>query len=148
MRAAPDVLVVDAGILISAVLGRSAAMVQAVGEQLRLMTSDRALEEAARRVALGMRRPDLLPDLAALTAQIEVIPVANLPTMAMAGPFLRDASPSRNGSTSDAHILALAWATNAEIWSHDRDFAGTGVASWSTINLVRGLEERAGRAGD
>jgi predicted nucleic acid-binding protein len=59
-----------------------------------------------------------------------------LPSAAIA---LRDSIPSRNGSTNDAHILALAWSANAEIWSHDRDFAGTGVASWSTLNLLTAL---------
>jgi predicted nucleic acid-binding protein len=135
--------VVDASILISAVLGRSAVLVQMAGEQVSLITSDRALEEAARRVALGMRRPELLPALAALAAQIEVVPVAR-PTTALASHFLRDANQSRNGSTTDAHLLALAWEANADVWSHDRDFAGTGVASWSSINLVRTLDERTG----
>jgi predicted nucleic acid-binding protein len=142
VRTVPDALVVDAGILISAVLGRSTALVQTVGERVSLITSDRALEEAARRVALGMRRPELLAALAGLAAQVEVVPVAHR-TMALAGQFLRDASPSRNGSTTDAHILALAWEAEADVWSHDRDFAGTGVASWSSINLARALDERA-----
>ena len=51
----------------------------------------------------------------------------------------RDGTPSRNGSVRDAHLLALAWDANADIWSHDRDFAGTGVATWSTLNLLRSL---------
>jgi len=54
---------------------------------------------------------------------------------------LRDAVGSRNGSTKDAHVLALAWEVLADIWSADRDFAGTGVASWSTPNLLRALDE-------
>jgi hypothetical protein len=33
----------------------------------------------------------------------------------------------------------LAWSTDADIWTTDRDFAGTGVATWSTPNLVRAL---------
>ncbi|HEY1426969.1 MAG TPA: PIN domain-containing protein [Caulobacteraceae bacterium] len=143
MRAVPDALVVDAGILISALLGRSATVVQRVGASIALVASDRAIEEAARRVALGMRRPDLLAGLAELTAQLDVVPVANLTVaMTVAAQFLRDANQSRNGSTADAHIVALAWETDADVWSHDRDFAGTGVASWSTINLVRGLADR------
>ena len=138
MRAVPEVLVVDTSILISAVLGRSTAVLNAVGLDVVLITSDRAFEEAARRIALGMRRPDLLSTLAALVAQIEVVQAEELaPTIAAAAEFLRDANQSRNGATTDAHILALAWRANADVWSHDRDFAGTGVASWSTINLVR-----------
>jgi hypothetical protein len=56
---------------------------------------------------------------------------------------LRDAVPSRNGSITDAHVLALAWSIDADMWTADRDFAGTGVASWSTPNLIRGLTEVA-----
>jgi hypothetical protein len=29
------------------------------------------------------------------------------------------------------------------VWTTDRDFAGTGVESWSTPNLIRGLTEAA-----
>jgi predicted nucleic acid-binding protein len=36
-------------------------------------------------------------------------------------------------------LLALAWSLDADIWTTDRDFAGTGVASWSTPNLIREL---------
>ncbi len=55
---------------------------------------------------------------------------------------LRDGAASRNGSIRDAHVLALAWDTGADIWTTDRDFAGTGVATWSTPNLMRALAER------
>jgi hypothetical protein len=60
---------------------------------------------------------------------------------------LRDAVPSRNGSTrdapGDANVFALAWSVEADAWTTDRDFAGTGVASWSTPNLMRALIEGA-----
>ena len=138
MSAVPGALVVDTSILISAVLGRSTSVLTALGEAVALVTTERALEEAARRLALGMRRPDLLAALEALVTQIEVIQMTQLDaTLALASDFLRDANQSRNGATADAHILALAWPADADVWSHDRDFAGTGVASWSTLNLVR-----------
>lgn len=56
---------------------------------------------------------------------------------------LRNAVASRDGSTSDAHILALAWTYDADIWSHDRDFAGTGWPSWSNANLAAALTDEA-----
>lgn len=56
---------------------------------------------------------------------------------------LRNAVASRNGSMSDAHILALAWTYEADIWSHDRDFAGTGWPSWSNANLAAALADEA-----
>lgn len=54
---------------------------------------------------------------------------------------LRLAVASRNASPRDAHILALAWALDADIWSHDRDFAGTGWPSWSSVNLRAALAD-------
>ena len=53
---------------------------------------------------------------------------------------LAEAVASANGSPADAHVLALAWAADADIWSHDRDLGGTGWPSWSTRNLRRALD--------
>jgi predicted nucleic acid-binding protein len=140
VKAAPKIVVVDAAILISALMGRSGGVLEEAGRQIVLATTDRALQEAERRVALGLRRPELLSALDELAAEISVISVESvLPLISPAEAALRDAVPSRNGAVSDAHILALAWELDAEIWSHDRDFGGTGVASWSTINLVTAL---------
>jgi len=140
VKAAPAIVVVDAAILISALVGRSAGILEDTGRHVILVTTDRALQEAERRVALGLRRPQLLAALEELATEISVISVESISSLI--GPAelaLRDAVPSRNGAVSDAHILALAWDVDADVWSHDRDFGGTGVASWSTINLVNAL---------
>lgn len=57
--------------------------------------------------------------------------------------MLKNAVASRNGSPADAHLLAVAWTYDADIWSHDRDFAGTGWPSWSSANLLAALEASA-----
>ncbi|HEY1753454.1 MAG TPA: PIN domain-containing protein [Caulobacteraceae bacterium] len=137
MRPPPAVLAVDAAILISALIGRSAGALLDVGRYVRLATTDRAMIEVTRRVGLGLNRPDLLGPLDVLVADFDVVAVETLGPLVEAAITLREAVASRNGSANDAHILALAWELNAEIWSHDRDFAGTGVATWSTVNLVR-----------
>ena len=140
MRRPSDTLVVDAAILVSAALGRSGPVLFDVAGKATLVTTDRAAHEAARRIELGMQRPDLLLALSAILRAISVVAIARLAhAIASAEDTLRDAVHSRNGSIADAHILALAWEANADIWSHDRDFAGVGVASWSTINLVDAL---------
>lgn len=105
-----------------------------------LVTTDRVLAEARRRIELGLKRPDLLALLDELTDALTVVPVADLePLLKDSAEVLRDAVASRNGSTRDAHVLALAWNIDADVWTADRDFAGTGVATWSTPNLIRGL---------
>jgi predicted nucleic acid-binding protein len=139
VRPPPTVLVVDAAILISALVGRSSGALFDVGQSVRLATTDRAVIEVSRRVGIGLNRPDLLPALSVLVADIEVAEVETLSSLGEAAIALREAVASRNGSVADAHILALAWELNADIWSHDRDFAGTGVATWSTVNLMRAV---------
>ncbi len=94
------------------------------------MTTDKVVNEARRRIALGLKRPELLPILDALIEEMTVVPVAALaPVLERCETVLRDAVASRNGSTRDAHVPALAWSVDADIWTTDRDFAGTGTAN-------------------
>jgi predicted nucleic acid-binding protein len=140
MRAPSPTLVVDAAVLIAAVFGKSAGTIAAAQRTAMLVTTDRVLAEARRRIELGLKRPDLLALLDELTDALTVVPVADLELLLIdSAAVLRDAVASRNGSTRDAHVLALAWNIDADIWTADRDFAGTGVATWSTPNLMRGL---------
>ena len=120
----------------------------AVARAAPLITTDRVIHEARRRIELGLKRLDLMAVLDALIAEMTVVPVAALaPQLPRSEIALRDAVPSRNGSIKDAHVLALAWSVEADIWTTDRDFAGTGVATWSTPNLLRALAEAANDAG-
>jgi predicted nucleic acid-binding protein len=133
-------LVVDAAVLVAAARGRSSGAVLAAARCAVLVTTDRAVHEARRRIALGLKRPELVEIVDALVEHMIIVPVAALsPFLTRVETVLREAVGSRNGSTRDAHILALAWCVDADVWSADRDFAGTGVASWSTPNLMRGL---------
>jgi predicted nucleic acid-binding protein len=145
MRAPSSTLVVDAAILVAAARGRSSGAVLLAARTVALVTTDGVLHEARRRIELGLKRPELLDILDALAAEMTVVPVAALaPLLGASEAALRDAVASRNGSTRDAHVLALAWSVEADVWTTDRDFAGTGVATWSTPNLMRGLAPVAG----
>jgi predicted nucleic acid-binding protein len=140
VRAPTGALVVDAAILIAAARGRSSGAVIAAARSAALVTTDRAVAETRRRIDVGLKRPELQPTVDALLAEMTVVPVAALSALLpKAAVALTDAVASRNGSSDDAHLLALAWSIDADIWTTDRDFAGAGVASWSTPNLIRGL---------
>ena len=137
-------LVLDAAILISAVFGRSSGAILAAQRVSVLLTTDRVIHEARRRLELGPKRPDLLEVLDDLVATLIIVPVSALEALlAPCEVALRNAMASRNGSTRDAHVLALAWSVEGDVWTTDRDFAGTGVATWSTPNLMRKLAEAA-----
>jgi predicted nucleic acid-binding protein len=148
MKPPSPTLVLDAAILISATLGRSAGAIMLAQQASVLVTTDRVVQEARRRLELGLKRPELLPVIDDLAAAITVVPATALEPMApRCEETLRDAVASRNGSIRDAHVLALAWSIDGDIWTTDRDFAGTGVATWSTPNLMRGLADAAALGG-
>jgi predicted nucleic acid-binding protein len=131
--------VVDAGILIAAVRGRSSGALLVAQKFAMLITTDRVVQEARRRIEFGLQCPELLDLLSELLDEITIVPLAALQSLLPESEAaLRDAVASRNGSTRDARVLALAREAEADIWTTDRDFAGTGVASWSTPNLLRG----------
>ena len=140
MRVPSSTLVVDAAVLVAAARGRSSGAVLEAARSAVLVTTDRVVQEARRRVEFGLKSPNLLAIIDGLVAEMTVVPVAALmPILARAEIALRDAVPSRNGSIRDAHVLALAWSIESDIWTSDRDFAGTGTATWSTPNLMRGI---------
>ncbi|HEY1612934.1 MAG TPA: PIN domain-containing protein [Rhizomicrobium sp.] len=133
-------LVVDAAVLVAVVRGRSSGAILEAQKVATLITTDRVVQEARRRLEFGLQRPELLDLLDALLEQITIIPVAALETLLPESEAaLRDAIAGRNGAMRDAHMLALARAVDADIWTADREFAGTGVATWSTPNLLRSL---------
>ena len=140
MRPPASTLVVDAAILVAAAYGRSSGAILTVAQVRRLVTTDRVVQESQRRIVLGLKRPELLRPLRGFAGQMTIAQVSKLaPFMPAAEVTLRNGPASRNGLTDDAHILALAWVVEGDIWGTDRDFAGTGVANWSTANLLRAL---------
>ena len=70
-----------------------------------------------------------------LARQLTLVPA---PAYAAYEAEARDRIPQ---DPNDWPIVATALMVNAAIWTSDRDFAGTGVATWSTPNLMRGLAE-------
>lgn len=144
MKAPSSTLVVDAAVLVAAARGRSSGAVLEAARAAMLVTTDRVVHEARRRIELGLKRSELLVMIDALVEEMTVVPVAALAEVLTRSEIaLRDAVASRNGSVRDAHVLALAWSVEGDIWTTDRDFAGTGIATWSTPNLMRGLAEAA-----
>ncbi len=131
MRSPAPTIVVVAAILVAAARGRGSGALRTAAASRVLITTDREIEETRRRVELGMKRPELLEIVDALAGVMTVIPVSVLaPMPGEAERALRQAPSGGNGSTRDAHVLALAWEVEADIWTTDRDFAGAGVATW------------------
>lgn len=147
MREPSETLVVDANIVLSAVLGfRSRPLLERISARRALVISSEASLEV--RHVLSRLDPDasVLIEIAdEILEAIEVVETARYDdNLTSAERSLRQAVASRNGSVNDAHVLALAWTYDADIWSHDRDFAGAGWPSWSSANLAAALADEAG----
>jgi predicted nucleic acid-binding protein len=148
-RGPSETIIVDADIILSAVLGfRSRPLLETICARRALIVSLEASLEV--RHVLSRLDPDapiLLEIAEELLEAIEVVEANRYDdNLASAERSLQHAVASRNGSVSDAHILALAWTYDADIWSHDRDFAGTGWPSWSSANLAAALSDEAATA--
>jgi predicted nucleic acid-binding protein len=136
-------LVIDANIVLSAVLGRATRqhLAEVAHQRSLLISAETRLEVATVLAKLNVDADRLLLAgnlLSALDGPDFLWTDDALSTPSAA---LRDAVASRDASARDAHVLAVAWLFDADIWSHDRDFAGTGWPSWSTGNLVAALRD-------
>ncbi|WP_439498821.1 PIN domain-containing protein [Bosea sp. (in: a-proteobacteria)] len=142
MRPPSRILIVDANIVLSSALGlRTGDALEFVGRRRLLAISEQAVVEietvASRLVEQGHPSALLAPKLVEVLVVVAESDYASL--LPEAAKTLMLAPASRNGSAADAHVLALAWLAEADIWSHDRDFAGTGWPSWSSANLRAAL---------
>lgn len=144
-----EALVIDANVVLSAVLGfRSRPLLELASTRRALIISVQASLEVKHVLSrLAPDEPALMEIADEILGSIEVVAEERYDDgLSTAEHWLRNAVASRNGSTSDAHLLALAWTYDADIWSHDRDFAGTGWPSWSSANLATALSEEEAAA--
>ena len=101
MRAPSPTLVLDAAILVSAAFGRSSAAILRAANALAMVTTERVVQEARRRVELGSKRPDLLPILDALLEEVTVVSLETLVVLLHESEtLLRDAAASRGARRS------------------------------------------------
>lgn len=124
-------IVIDSNVVVSAVLGRSIPLFDYVVQHCAAIVPARVLEETtkileSRRYAEGHRRVDLGAIFAPTTiAPAEISFEHEAAAKWLLGP----------GRDKDWPILATAMALAAPIWTKDRDFLGTGIATWSNRTI-------------
>jgi predicted nucleic acid-binding protein len=137
MKPPSAMVVVDSNIIISDVLSQKIrrALFWMSKNRILLLTQS-ALDEVRRVQARLLNNEIDQLRLQEVLSSVTIIDDAQFDhDLPLAAKTLAQAVASKNGSVRDAHILACAWEYHADIWSHDRDFAGTGWPSWSTANL-------------
>ncbi len=129
-------IVLDANILIRCVLGeRVPALLAAHADRVDFLAPDTAFDEARTHLPTILRaRGDdgtgaaaALETIDAMTSVVTAVPASSYEP-------LRAAALARIGPRDphDWPVLACALLLNCPIWTEDRDFFGTGVATWTT----------------
>jgi len=129
-------LVLDANILISAVLGiRVAGLLTKYAARVAFFAPDVAYRDARRHIPGPLTRRGIEPD-GALDALGLLEPLV-APLGESAYGFARDEALARirQRDADDWPILALALVLDCPIWTEDRDFFGAGVATWTTSRV-------------
>lgn len=128
------VIVLDANVIVSAILGKHTRTVlkAAAKRGLRLGAASHQIEEAARVLIekLSMPVADARELLDELMRGIELIPDTAFAAFEGAA---RERLHAR--AQSDWPILAAALAYDSGIWSHDHNFFGVGTPVWSSRNM-------------
>jgi predicted nucleic acid-binding protein len=138
-------IVLDANILVRAVLGRRARqLIDAyAGQGVRLLAPNAAFADAEKYLTpllekRGIARHDSEAAIKYLRTVIDTIdPDAY-------GEFESEARRRLRGRDEDDWpILAAALALGCAVWTEDADFFGTGIATWTTANVEIFLQKEA-----
>jgi predicted nucleic acid-binding protein len=131
----PRTIVLDANVLMRAVLGRRVAgLLQTFAAQVTFLAPEMAFDDVREHLAAVLSKRGesaaLQPALDKLTALRSVVQsVDHTEYEAMQSAALARIGPR---DPDDWPILACALLLNCPIWTEDRDFFGTGVATWTT----------------
>jgi predicted nucleic acid-binding protein len=129
-------IVLDANILIRFVLGEKVpALLAAHAATIDFLAPDSAFDEVRKHLPtiLRARGDDGTGEIAAL-AELDAVTAIVTPVPASSYEPLRASALARIGRRDphDWQVLACALLLRCPIWTEDRDFFGTGIATWTT----------------
>jgi len=138
-------IVLDANILIRAVLGRRVwQLIDTYAAQgVRFFAPDVVFEDAEKYLPLLLKKRDKpVADLSASLQYLRNIIEPVAPELYAV--FESDARQRLRGrDENDWPVLATALALTCPIWTEDEDFFGTGVAAWTTNRIEIFLKQQA-----
>jgi predicted nucleic acid-binding protein len=138
-------LVVDANILVRAVLGkRVREVIEAYADDVLFFVPDTAYAEAEEHLtALVTKRGDDPEKALALLRAVRGL--ADMIGSEVYGEFEAEARGRlRQRDAEDWPVLAAAIALHCPIWTEDTDFFGCGVATWTSDRVRMFLSEAGG----
>lgn len=126
-------LVLDANILIRAVLGRRVlALLVRYGSDVQFFAPESAFEEAREHLPsiLSKRNVPVVEALEVLDSLSQIVQPISTDTYIAFEQVARQRLAGRD--LEDWPVLAAALALNCPIWTEDADFFGAGIATWTT----------------
>jgi predicted nucleic acid-binding protein len=142
-------VVLDANILIRAVLGRRVReILEAHFTRVRFFAPDAAFAEAREHLPEIFRKRGIKPE-AAVAVLDELLVLIGCIDAEIYGPFEASARQRlQKRDEDDWPVLATALALECPIWTEDADFFGAGVATWTTDRVELLLREAQPDPGD
>jgi predicted nucleic acid-binding protein len=137
-----ECLVLDANILIRAVLGkRVRTLLCLYGASVRFYAPEFAFAEAREHLPtiLEKRNIPISDVFAVLDSLNEIVQEVNLDTYFAFEQAARQRLAGRD--IEDWPVLAAALALQCPIWTEDTDFFGTGIATWKTDRVELYLQQ-------
>jgi predicted nucleic acid-binding protein len=143
------VVVLDANILIRAVLGRRVReILETHFTRVRFFAPDMAVAEAREHLPEILEKRGIDPQ-AAVAVLDEILALIGRIDAEIYEPFESTARGRLAGrDEEDWPVLATALALECPIWTEDADFFGAGVATWTTDRIELLLREFASDPGE
>jgi predicted nucleic acid-binding protein len=142
----PELLVLDANILVRAVLGRRVlSLLEAYAGRVSFLTPETAFASVRAHLPEILIKRGLSPEAAAHLLEEEILgrlPRLVAPVRPELYADLKVTARRRlaGRDESDWPSVALALRLNCPIWTEDQDFFGSGVATWTTDRVGIYLE--------
>ncbi len=125
-------LVIDANILIRAVLGKKVRdIIQKFAPTTQFFTPDLCYEDAAKYLPVLFAKRNLPPEdalavLSGLTCLIQLVDIS------LYSLYEEEAKQRIVRDIDDWSIVAVSLMLDCPIWTEDKDFFGTGIATWTS----------------
>lgn len=131
----PRAIVLDANVLMRAVLGRRVdRLLERFSSQVTFLAPEVAFGDVQEHLASVLTKRGELNALQPALVKLEKLRLVVRAVDPSEYEVMKPAALARIGprDPDDWPILACALALNCPIWTEDRDFFGTGVATWTT----------------
>ena len=132
---APRTIVLDANVLMRAVLGRKVAgLLERFAPQVTFLAPDVAFDDVREHLAAVLAKRGATSALQAALDKLSALQTAVQPVDQAEYEAMKSAALARIGprDPDDWPVLACALVLNCPVWTEDKDFFGTGVATWTT----------------